>query len=203
MIFGGFLEVSNQTMKASALVIDALHLEVELIDNLSIEDNITLPVKYVTFVKTNSNSKHDFTLSADTALLDAINAIIEDVSLNYKLYAVEELTRVKYLIYEDTLIVTDYRIDKGASSISVEIVSDIDVVDPIGSNIDISANIIQKVKDVDSVGGESYEYTINPKVYRDIGIGSEVDDSIVVSTITSKSLVLNDEGYNLTLRGEV
>ena len=193
----GFMEITEGVSAANHVMFSTMLFSLELTNDIHSIDSIKIPCTYVTLNKTLSGSYLNITGKLDTQTLETLLALVEDSSVKIVLSMVGVDNTIVPIIIE-TSPLSEYRLDEGVTSISLSIVSKEPTIDSTGYNIVID-KLMAKDKKILSNGDIEWTYSLDPLIYRHIGIGKTITFEGVVSEVSSKSLVMTPEQSTLTV----
>ena len=195
-----FIDVTNNTQAVDAVEFIGIKAYFTLIDTLAVEDDIILKPKAASLNNSDGYSYLRVTTSETLDSLEAISTFITTAELTIKLVMLD-IGGTEYPFLEENRPITEYRIDEGPTSISVIFTSRRSVTDASGVDFTIT-KFAQKVKNVVS-GQDQYTYTIDPLLYKNIGIGKTLTEDTVTMTVTYKALTLSANIAGLIVKGVV
>lgn len=195
-----FLELSSSVLTQIVPVFTGMRLYVTLKDSTELLSDVKLPVSSATIIIRETSSYFKFTAPMDSGKLDEVSAIITTAKLKYTL-VMTTADGTEYGLVTEVIPFTSYRADRGAMSISLGITSDAYRTDTSGGSVSITS-YSRKKKIVDGPN-ISYEYEVDPLLYRLVGLGHSLTEGDNNLTITSKSLDLSGGKIVFTVSGKV
>jgi len=196
-----FLELNHAVSGGTTFKPVGMRLTAELIDT-AIPDplpNVDLKVTVAVIIKRTGSSYYNFIIPVNVEILDLVSAIITTANIKYKILLIDKEGAVA-LVQEEVLTISDYRVDEGVVSKTITITSTRNVVDAMGTTFVITPYTNKIIRD-NNDGSHTIDYTISELDYRYIGVGKDVIDGNITSSVTSKSLNINATTANFTVQG--
>lgn len=168
--------------------------ELIIVDTQGSADVTVLPV-YASISKTKVRTYQRFSFAADNATVSDILNIISTAKIQIDIYAFG-VSGIRYKISSDYKPLSDFRIDTGPLKQTITISSDSTVVDYSGGDFTVTA---YSYKSQRNDSGGTFNYSVNPMLFKYFGINSVLTESGTLMTISSKLLVIKESSANLVV----